>query len=151
MKTKTIKFDGTIAPLKEAIEEMEKSISLRQIHVQSGVNYITLMNIKKDKQGRVTSKVANRIKKFYQHFDPSKAQEAAPARGRKSKTPTQPSSRKTTKTTSKKFQMPKGYSLDSILNVDCDPLIRQREEEIDLLRQIKVAQQGLQKTISVRA
>jgi hypothetical protein len=73
-----------VAQLKKKIKELEKSLSLRQVAIRSGINYITLRNIKFGKSSRVTDSVMQRLEKFHSSFDPAKPQDIVPAkRGRK--------------------------------------------------------------------
>lgn len=68
--------------IRAALAVMAKHISLRQVAIQSGINYITLRNIKSGKSGRVTDSVAERFVKFQEKFS---ASPAAVAAGRVSK------------------------------------------------------------------
>jgi len=73
-----------VTELKQKIGELEKQISLRQIALQSGVNYITLRNIKFGKSTRVTDGVMQRLTQFHATFSPDQAVADAPKkRGRK--------------------------------------------------------------------
>lgn len=68
--------------IRAALAVMAKHISLRQVAIQSGINYITLRNIKSGKSGRVTDSVAERFTKFQEKFS---ASPAAVSTGRVSK------------------------------------------------------------------
>lgn len=59
--------------IRAALAVMAKHISLRQVAIQSGINYITLRNIKSGKSGRVTDSVAERFVKFQEKFSASPA------------------------------------------------------------------------------
>ncbi len=67
------------------IAELEKSISLNQIAHRSGMNYITLRNIKLGKSANVTESVARRLREFAATFTPPQDAGARPRRGRKPK------------------------------------------------------------------
>ena len=71
--------------MQAGIAELENHISLRQIALQSKINYITLRNIKGGKSQRVTSGVSSRFKEFKDVFDPSKVDKKLSRRGRKPK------------------------------------------------------------------
>lgn len=64
--------------MRTAIAGLEKHISLNQIAKRSGINYVTLMNIKKEKSKRVTDSVKARFDAFVATFNPAPAA-AAPA------------------------------------------------------------------------
>jgi len=66
--------------MRTAIAGLEKHISLNQIAKRSGINYVTLMNIKKEKSKRVTDSVKARFDAFLASFDPTLAP-AAPVAG----------------------------------------------------------------------
>ncbi len=59
--------------MRKGIAELEKHISLRQIGLQSGINYITLRNIKSGETKKVSSGVMARFEKFRKQFDPAKS------------------------------------------------------------------------------
>jgi hypothetical protein len=65
--------------MRTAIAGLEKHISLNQIAKRSGINYVTLMNIKKEKSKRVTDSVKARFDAFVASFNPAPAAAAAPA------------------------------------------------------------------------
>lgn len=67
--------------IRAALVVMEKHTSLRQVAIQSGINYITLRNIKSGKSGRVTESVAARFVKFQEKFTASPASVASPRGG----------------------------------------------------------------------
>ncbi len=71
--------------MQAGIAELEQHISLRQIALQSKINYITLRNIKGGKSQRVTTGVSSRFKEFKDAFDPSKVDKKLSRRGRKPK------------------------------------------------------------------
>lgn len=73
----------TIKELRADIAKMEKDTSLRQIALQSKINYITLRNIKFGKSKRVTDAVARRLLAFKAAFDPKAPKPAGKKRGRK--------------------------------------------------------------------
>jgi hypothetical protein len=64
--------------IRAALAVMEKHTSLRQVSIQSGINYITLRNIKSGKSGRVTDSVAARFNKFQEKFAASPDAVASP-------------------------------------------------------------------------
>lgn len=74
-----------VTELKQKIGELEKHLSLRQVALQSGINYITLRNIKFGKSSRVTDSVMQRLLKFYSGFNPSKNTVSTKKRGPKPK------------------------------------------------------------------
>ena len=59
----------TVKDVRDGIMKMEKSISLRQIALRSGINYITVRNIRFGKSKRVTEGVVNRFKQFQSTFN----------------------------------------------------------------------------------
>ena len=58
--------------MRKGIAALEKHTSLRQISLQSGINYITLRKIKNGETKNVSASVAERFEKFQKQFDPSK-------------------------------------------------------------------------------
>jgi lambda repressor-like predicted transcriptional regulator len=141
-----------------AISEMVKSISLRQISIQSGVNYITLRNIQTNKQDRVTSKVANKIESFYLQFDPVRMINSAPRRGRKPLAlPNRPMAEKKSKvpTVHPDDNNQNSSSIDEIFELDTDRLailnvdhlISEKRAELEFLLGIRTAQQEFKKSI----
>ena len=72
-----------IKELQAGVVKLKKHLSLRQIALQSGMNYITLRNIESGKTVRVTDKVAAQLKKFVAGFDPKTAVPVLKKRGRK--------------------------------------------------------------------
>lgn len=76
---------ATVKEIKDGISKLEKTISLRQIALRSGINYITLRNIKLGKSSRVTDGVAKRFKNFTTAFDPAAESLNPVRRGRKPK------------------------------------------------------------------
>ncbi len=68
--------------IRAAIAIMEKKTSLRQVALQSGINYITLRNIKSGKSGRVTDGVIARFNAFEAQFAAS-PESTTVRRGRK--------------------------------------------------------------------
>jgi len=71
--------------MQAGIAELEEYISLRQIALQSKINYITLRNIKGGKSQRVTAGVSSRFKEFKNVFDPAKVDKKLSRRGKKAK------------------------------------------------------------------
>jgi len=61
-----------ITQMRNDIETLSKRMSLRQISLQSGVNYLTLRNIRDGKSKRVTDAVKQRFDTFKQNFDPTR-------------------------------------------------------------------------------
>ncbi len=57
-----------IKQMQATLAKLEKSISLNQIAKRSGINYVTLMNIKKNKSKRVTDSVKQRFDAFVAEF-----------------------------------------------------------------------------------
>ena len=150
-----ITFDSTPSSIKKAIKEMQKSISLRQIAIQSGVNYITLRNILFKDQDRITSKVNKRIETFYKRFDPKEMKEAAPRRGRKPIAQAVIQKRKSAKThsvPSPKIVAPKintksANNFNKLISADYSGMIKQKKAELDYLMGIQKATQGLRKAV----
>jgi hypothetical protein len=58
-----------VKEIKKQLSAMEKNTSLRQIAIHSGINYITLHNIKSGKSNRVTQGVTERFNAFKEKFD----------------------------------------------------------------------------------
>jgi len=150
-----IHFNGTLAPIQKAIKEMQKSISLRQIAIQSSVNYITLRNILFGKQERVTSKVEKKIENFYGDFDPKHMKEATPRRGRK---PLSSSVSTSAPTKGRKSPQPvsKGTDVailvDGLRHLNYDRLIQEKEAELTFLRNVRdLAKQGRKKSVPATA
>jgi outer membrane biosynthesis protein TonB len=73
-------FMDELQKIRAALAVMEKHTSLRQVSIQSGINYITLRNIKSGKSGRVTDSVAARFNKFQEKFAASPAAVASPSK-----------------------------------------------------------------------
>lgn len=71
-------FMDELQKIRAALAVMEKHTSLRQVSIQSGINYITLRNIKSGKSGRVTDSVAARFNKFQEKFAASPNAVASP-------------------------------------------------------------------------
>jgi hypothetical protein len=61
-------FMDDLQKIRAALVVMEKKTSLRQVAIQSGINYITLRNIKSGRSGRVTDGVITRFAAFEQQF-----------------------------------------------------------------------------------
>ena len=61
-----------VQQIRKDIEGMEKDMSLRQIALQSGINYVTLRNIKTGKSKRITDSVKDRFETFKKQFDPNR-------------------------------------------------------------------------------
>lgn len=61
-----------VQQIRKDIEGMEKDMSLRQIALQSGINYVTLRNIKSGKSKRITDSVKDRFEAFKKQFDPNR-------------------------------------------------------------------------------
>lgn len=61
-----------VQEIRKDLERMEKDMSLRQISLQSGVNYVTLRNIKSGKSKRITQSVKERFETFKDQFDPNR-------------------------------------------------------------------------------
>ena len=59
--------------MRKGIAALTKQISLRQISLQSGINYITLRKIKSGETKKVSSGVLARFEAFKKQFDPAKA------------------------------------------------------------------------------
>ncbi|MFZ1731901.1 MAG: hypothetical protein WBQ23_11695 [Bacteroidota bacterium] len=59
--------------MRKGIAALEKQTSLRQIGLQSGINYITLRKIKSGETKNVSSGVLARFEEFKNSFDPSSA------------------------------------------------------------------------------
>jgi len=66
----------SIQDIQNRIKALTKHISLRQIALKSGVNYITLRNIKGGKSKRITADVAERFRKFDASFKPASGSSA---------------------------------------------------------------------------
>ena len=75
----------SINEVKDALAEMEKVISLRQIALQSGVNYVTLRNIKFGKSQRLTEGVITKLANFKSTFSPDTTKPEMKKRGRRPK------------------------------------------------------------------
>ncbi len=75
----------TPAELKESLETIEKTLSLRQISLRSGINYITLRNIKFGKSKKVTDRIYEHLQAFIDDFKPEEV--TGTKRGRKPKAP----------------------------------------------------------------
>lgn len=71
-------FMDELQKIRAALAVMEKHTSLRQVSIQSGINYITLRNIKSGKSGRVTDSVVARFNKFQEKFAASPNAVASP-------------------------------------------------------------------------
>jgi hypothetical protein len=69
--------------LQNGLAKVKKHLSLRQVAIQSGMNYITLRNIATGKTQQVTDKVAAQLKKFVSAFDPATSKPVLKKRGRK--------------------------------------------------------------------
>jgi hypothetical protein len=80
-------MDNTEA-MRKGIAALEKQISLRQIGLQSNINYITLRKIKSGETKNVSSGVLARFEAFKKQFDPSKAAFAKKKPGPKPKAKT---------------------------------------------------------------
>jgi lambda repressor-like predicted transcriptional regulator len=150
-----IHFNGTLTPVKKAIEQMQKSISLRQIAIQANVNYITLRNILFEKQSRVTTKVEKRIANFYGEFDPKYMKEMAPRRGRKPLS-SSPSISAPAKGYKNSQPVTKGTDIvalfDGLRHLDYDRLIQEKEAELTFLRNVRdLAKQGRKKSVPATA
>jgi hypothetical protein len=74
-----------MSELRNVIAAMEQSMSLRQIHLNSGVNYVTLRNIRNGTSTRVTEKVYAAVMEFYRSFTTAPAAVPATASTRPSK------------------------------------------------------------------
>ena len=74
---------ASIKEMQGALAKLGKMISVRQIAIQSGVNYITVRNIIGGKSKRITEPVELRLKKFIAGFNPDAAAAAPKRRGRK--------------------------------------------------------------------
>lgn len=89
-----------IKQMQATIAKLEKDISLNQMAKRSGINYVTLMNIKKDKSKRVTDGVK---KRFYDFADSFTAGEGVPAKKvPAAKAPAKPGPKKGAKRAAKK-------------------------------------------------
>lgn len=66
-----------VKEMQAVIAKLEKDISLNQMAKRSGINYVTLMNIKKNKSKRVTDGVKKRLMAFADTFTP---EEGVPAK-----------------------------------------------------------------------
>lgn len=71
--------------MRKGITLLQKQISLRQIGLQSGINYITLRKIKSGETKNVSSGVLARFEAFQKQFDPAKAAAAKKKPGPKPK------------------------------------------------------------------
>ncbi len=69
--------------LQAIIKQLEASVSLNQVAKMSGMNYITLRNIKFGKSKNVTEAVAERLRAFASTFTPPAADAPKPRPGRK--------------------------------------------------------------------
>ena len=92
--------------MRNTIAGLEKDISLNQMAKLSGINYVTLLNIKKEKSKRVTDNVRQRFDAFVTAF---KAGEVAPVKakpgpkkGAKKKAAAKPAAKKAVKKAAKK-------------------------------------------------
>jgi len=74
---------NTIKEVQDGISKLTKSISLRQVAIQSGINYITIRNIKSGKSKRVTDSVLDRFTAFYNSFTPGSAKISSTKKGKK--------------------------------------------------------------------
>jgi len=68
-----------VQQIRKDIEGMEKQTSLRQIALQSGINYVTLRNIKSGKSKRITKSVKDRFEAYKKKFDPNRFVSSAAA------------------------------------------------------------------------
>lgn len=68
-----------VKSIRNDLKAMEKKTSLLQIAKQSGINYVTLRNIKGGVSKRVTAGVKERFETFKKNFNPD-APKAAPAK-----------------------------------------------------------------------
>ncbi|MBE0642591.1 MAG: hypothetical protein IH600_00755 [Bacteroidetes bacterium] len=71
--------------MRKGIAALEKHISLRQISLQSGINYITLRKIKIGETKNVSSGVAARFDAFQKQFDPTSVKSTGKKPGPKPK------------------------------------------------------------------
>ena len=69
-----------VKEFQEALAKHEKNISVRQVALRSGINYITLRNIKLGKSKRVTARVASQLRKFLATLQSPAMPEPAPKR-----------------------------------------------------------------------
>jgi len=94
-----------IKQMQATIAKLEKNISLNQMAKRSGINYVTLMNIKKDKSKRVTDSVKKRFYDFANSFTPG---EGVPAKKvPAAKAPAKPGPKKGVKRAAKKSAVKK--------------------------------------------
>jgi hypothetical protein len=71
----------TLAEMRAAIVEISQTLSIRQIAIRSGLNYITLRNIVGGKSQRTTDRVLKQFTKFAEGYKPDPKN--TPRRGRK--------------------------------------------------------------------
>jgi FtsP/CotA-like multicopper oxidase with cupredoxin domain len=86
-------MDNTTA-MRKGLAELEKRMSLRQIALQSGINYLTLRNIKGGETKRVSNSVMDRFNAFRDKLDPSGAGKVASPAPAKKAAPTKAAPKK---------------------------------------------------------
>ena len=90
-----------VQAIRNDLKVMEKKMSLLQISKQSGINYVTLRNIKGGVSKRVTKGVKDRFEAFKSSFNPD-APKAAPAKAAPAKTAKKTVKKAAAKKTAKK-------------------------------------------------